>query len=337
MLRHKVMEKNVFIGIDVSKSKLDVTFILKGNIENARHFQVSNNTKGFQALIQRIRNISTEQSSWLFCFENTGIYSISLACFLSDKAIDFCHESALRIKRSLGIKRGKNDKLDSKEIAEYAYVQREKIKLTTMAQQELQELKLLISYRERLLRQKNALLVAAKEGYECFENDTTKFILDDSKEIIAQYEGKLKNVEREMKKLIEKDEELNNNFKLATSVIGISLIVGSYMLVQTNNFTQFNQRQYACHAGIAPYENSSGTDIPQQKRTSKMADKRIKALLTNAALNARMHDPQIKLYYNRKINEGKNKFCVLNAVRFKLVSRVFATVKRGTPYIKIAH
>lgn len=50
MLRYKVMEKNVFIGIDVSK--LNVTVILKGNIENVRHFQVSNNTKGFQAFIQ---------------------------------------------------------------------------------------------------------------------------------------------------------------------------------------------------------------------------------------------------------------------------------------------
>jgi transposase len=331
------MEKNVFIGIDVSKSKLDVTFILNGNLEKAGYFQVRNNKKGFQELLQRMTGINQEKSLWLFCFENTGVYSVSLACFLSEQNVDFCHESALRIKRSLGIKRGKNDKLDSKEIAEYAYIHREKLKLTTNIRQELQELKVLISYRERLMKQKNALLVAAKEAYECFENETTKFILDDSEELIPQYEKKIKNVERKMLKLIEKDEKLNNNFKLATSVVGISLIVGSYMLVQTNNFTQFNQRQYACHAGVAPYENSSGTDVPQQKRTSKMADGKIKALLTNAALNAKTFDPQLKLYYHRKIKEGKNKFCVLNAIRFKLISRVFASVKRGTPYVRMAH
>lgn len=337
MLRFKVMEKKVFIGIDVSKSKLDVTFILSGNLEKPGYFQVGNSIKGFQKLLQRIKEINLDETSWLFCFENTGIYSISLACFLSENSINFCHESALRIKRSLGIKRGKNDKLDSREIAEYAYIQREKLRLTTMVKQELQELKILISYRERLIKQKNALLVAAKEAYECFGNETTKFILDDSEELIPQYERKIKNVEREMVKLIEKDENLIRNFTLATSVVGISLIVGSYMLVQTNNFTQFNQRQYACHAGIAPYEHSSGTDIPQQRKTSKMADKKIKALLTNAALNAKTYDPQIRHYYNRKIKEGKNKFCVLNAIRFKLVSRVFATVNRGTPYIKMAH
>ncbi len=140
-----------------------------------------------------------------------------------------------------------------------------------------------------------------------------------------------------MIKIIEKDEKLNENFTLATSVVGISLIVGSYMLVQTNNFSQFNQREYACHAGVAPFENSSGTDTPQKRKTNKMADKKIKALLTNAALSAKEHDPQIKQYYTRKIKEGKNKYCVLNAVRFKLISRVFATVNRGTPYVKMAH
>lgn len=336
MLQYKVMEKKVFIGIDVSKSKLDVTYF-NGNLESTGYFQVRNNTKGFQELLQRMTAINQEIGLCLFCFENTGVYSISLACFLSDRHIDFCHESALRIKRSLGIKRGKNDKLDSKEIAEYAYIHREKLKLTTIIRQELQELKALISYRERLIKQKNALLVAAREAYECFENETTKFILDDSEELIPRYEEKIKNVERQMLKLIEKDEKLNNNFKLATSVVGISLIVGSYILVTTNNFTQFNQRQYACHAGVAPYENSSGTDVPQQKRTSKMADGKIKALLTNAALNAKTFDPQLRLYYNRKIKEGKNKFCVLNAIRFKLISRVFASVKRGTPYVKMAH
>lgn len=331
------MEKKVFIGIDVSKLKLDVSFLVDGDIGNVQHFIVGNSSKGFQQMQNKLSKLGHGIGSMLFCFENTGVYSIGLAFYLSETGIDFCHESALRIKRSLGIKRGKNDKLDSKEIAGYAYTHRDKLRLSTILGQELQELKILLSYRERLMKQKNALLVSAREAYECFENETTKFILDDSNELIPQYEKKIENVEREMKRLIEKDEKLKQNFTLATSVVGISLIVGSYMLVQTNNFTRFNQREYACHAGIAPFENSSGKDVPQKRKTSKMADRKIKPLLTNAALSARQHDPQIKHYYNRKIKEGKNKFCVLNAVRFKLVSRVFSTVKRGTPYVKMAH
>lgn len=331
------MKKKIFIGIDVSKSKLDVAIIIERDPQRINHFIVNNNLKGFKKLLGKLGDFCPESNLWLLCFENTGIYSTSLACFLGEAGIDFCHESALRIKRSLGIKRGKNDKLDSKEIAGYTYLFREKLKLTNYPQKQLQKLKLLLTYRDRLLRQKNALLVAAREGYECFENDTTKFILDDSQELIARYGPKIKKTEGEMKKIIKGDQALSKNFAMATSVVGVSLIIGSYMLVQTNNFTSHNQREYACHAGVAPYEHSSGTNITKAKKTSKMADKKIKALLTNGAYSAIQNDPQIRLYYKRKIAEGKNEYCALNAVRFKLISRVFATVKRGTPYVKMAH
>jgi transposase len=338
IVKFKIMKKKLFIGIDVSKKKLDVSFHLNGDLNQMKHFIVSNNEKGFKQFIGRIKELTDiEVDSWLICFENTGVYSMGLALFLSEMEISFCEDSSLRIKRSLGIKREKNDKLDSKQIAEYAYLFQAKLKLTVIAKKELKQLKVLLSYRERLQRQKHALEVSSKEGYAFFQNETTKFVLDDSRDLIDQYEQKIKNVEAEIDKLIRNDAELKTNYKMATSVVGIGLIITSYMLVQTNNFTSFNPREYACHAGVAPFENSSGTSMPQQGKTSKMANKKIKALLTSGAQSAVQHDPQLKLYYRRKINEGKNQYCALNAVRFKLIARVFATVKRGTPYVKMAH
>jgi hypothetical protein len=62
----------------------------------------------------------------------------------------------------------------------------------------------------------------------------------------------------------------------------------------------------------------------------------MKALLSNAAASAVQHDPQLRAYYHRKLDEGKDKMVVLNAVRAKLINRVFATVSRGTPYVPIA-
>ena len=52
-----------------------------------------------------------------------------------------------------------------------------------------------------------------------------------------------------------------------------------------------------------------------------------------AALTAIKTDGQIALYYNRKIKEGKNPMLVLNNIRNKLVARIFATIKRQTPYV----
>jgi transposase len=331
------MKKKVFIGIDVSKSKLDVTYCIGDNLQAYSHFIVSNNPKGFIQILKRLNKLEGDHDLWLVCFEDTGLYSIGLALFFQEQGIDFCQESALRIKLSMGIKRGKNDKLDSREIAQYAYTHKEKLRLTDMPKERLLELKVLLSYRDRLLKQKNALLVAARESYECFGNETTQFILEDSQEIIAQYNQKLKDIERRIKEYIQDDEELRQNYDLATSVVGVGPIIIAYMLVQTNNFRLYNPREYACHTGVAPHEHSSGTDLPLRRTTSKMANKKMKTLLTNGANSAIMYDPQLKLYHSRKVKEGKNKYSVLNAVRFKLIARVFSVVKRGTPYVKMAH
>ena len=107
------------------------------------------------------------------------------------------------------------------------------------------------------------------------------------------------------------------------------------MLVTTNNFTSFeNGRQYACYSGIAPFENSSGNYLGKTK-VSHLANKRIKTLLSNGANSAYKCDPEIQAYYRRKINEGKPHSLVINSIKCKLVNRIFAVVKRGTPYVNI--
>jgi len=51
-----------------------------------------------------------------------------------------------------------------------------------------------------------------------------------------------------------------------------------------------------------------------------------------ASMNAVVHNPELKEYYKRKKEEGKDKMKILNAVRNKLLHRIVAVVKRGTPY-----
>ena len=105
------------------------------------------------------------------------------------------------------------------------------------------------------------------------------------------------------------------------------------MLVTTNNFTSFeNGRKYACYTGIAPFENSSGK-YQGKTKVSHLANKRVKVLLSNGANSARKWDPELRAYYARKIDEGKEHKLVINSIRCKMVNRVFAVVKRETPYV----
>ena len=58
----------------------------------------------------------------------------------------------------------------------------------------------------------------------------------------------------------------------------------------------------------------------------------MKSLLSNSMATAILHDPDIAKYYKRKIEEGKKPGVVVNAVKNKIVHRVFAVIKRKTPY-----
>ena len=107
-----------------------------------------------------------------------------------------------------------------------------------------------------------------------------------------------------------------------------------YLIIATKGFTAFkNWRQFACYSGVAPFEHSSGSSVKGRTRVNHMADKKMKSLLQMCAMTTLKYDPQLKEYYTKKKAEGKNSMLVLNNIRSKLISRVFAVINRQTPYI----
>ncbi|KAA6316924.1 hypothetical protein EZS27_032839 [termite gut metagenome] len=99
------------------------------------------------------------------------------------------------------------------------------------------------------------------------------------------------------------------------------------------NFT--DARKFCCHAGLAPFSYTSGSSIHSRNRVSQRAEKSIKALLHMGALTAatRMEE-ELHECYMKKVAEGKNKMSVLNAVRAKLVHRMFAVIRNNKFYEK---
>ena len=114
------------IGIDVSKLTLDI-YVRTTNV----HKQFSNDTKGFKQLITWLskQRINLDQS--LFCFEHTGWYCLMLSYFLFENNHRYCCVNAIEIKRSMGLKRGKSDKADAWEIANYAWLRRDDLTPST--------------------------------------------------------------------------------------------------------------------------------------------------------------------------------------------------------------
>lgn len=118
------------------------------------------------------------------------------------------------------------------------------------------------------------------------------------------------------------------------SVEGVGTVIAMNMIIATEAFTRFdNPRQFNCYVGVAPFSYTSGTSQHSCNRVSQRAVKYIKCLLHMAAVAiAHKKRGDLKTYFERKVAEGKNKMTVLNAVRAKLVARMFTVIRNNRIY-----
>jgi transposase len=325
------MEIKWFIGVDISKLFFDAAIYDKGESKGFQHSKFNNNPSGYKNFVKWLGKQGVILSSTLICMEHTGVYGIGLACFLEKKAL-YCVVNPLQIKRSMGLNRGKNDKIDAQGIARYCYLHREELKPSKLPSESLQSLRLLLTERTRIVKAAQIEKAVISELSQSMSMPSKTRI----QERLKRLSQDIKAVEKELLEIIESKEEIKKNYKLSTSVTGIGLVNALLMIVYSNNFEGIsNARSFACYSGIAPFEHTSGTSIRGKTRVSHLANKQIKSQLTNAARSAVIYDPEIKKYYKRKKDEGKEHGVIMNAIKFKLVSRVYATVKRGTPFVTL--
>lgn len=320
-------------GIDVSKLKLDVNFLLTNDPAHTNHFIVKNNKKGLQELLNRLNKLKIDLKQVLFSYEDTGVYSMPLCYFLTKQGLDYWMIPAIEIKRSKGISRGKTDKSDSKDIAFYALSHQHKLKLGSIPVETLQKLKVLFSEREKVTKAIR-MFERTSENINYLPKKVLSDVLKINTSTIKKLKSSLKKIEEKMQELISQSEDLKAKDSLIQSIPGVGPQTSIYLLLVTKGFTVFdNSRQLACYGGVAPFEYSSGTSVRGRTKVSHLADKKLKSLLNMCALNTKTWDHEIKQYYERKVAEGKPKMLILNNIRNKILGRVFAVVNRGTPYV----
>jgi transposase len=323
------MKKEV-LGIDISKLTIDLYLHV-----NQSHELFNNNPAGFRKLISWLKKKKIILKDLIICFEHTGMYSFELANFLTIKNIDYVMESAIQIKRSMGIVRGKNDKIDAQRIADYAYRRRDKLEFSVLPSKMIYKIQKLLSLRETMVKQRAGYKVTVQENSRILVKSEYKCFFETQNKLVKSLTTQICKVEEEIKLIIASDFKLENTYNLITSISGVGFIVAAYFISTTSCFTKFkNGRKYACYCGTAPFEYSSGTSIHFKTRVNPMANKKMKSLLNMSARSAITCDPELKEYYHRKVEQGKNKMSTLNIIRNKIIHRVFAVVNRGTPYVE---
>ena len=324
------MKTNEIIGIDVSKLLIDVCIYSKQIVQ-----QFENNKLGFKLMLKWVfKNSSFSKEETMFVFEHTGMYSHLLSVFLTEEKSLFFIASGLEIKRSIGIVRGKNDQIDAKRIAQYGYRLRNELKPCNLSNNSILKLKSLLSLRTKLNKQRASFKVTLKEQKTIYKAKEYKIIFEIQQKMINELTKQIDKINIAMQSIIDNSFELKKTYNLVTSVKGIGMQTAITIIVFTDNFSKFeNWRKFASYCGIAPFPYQSGTSIKGRTKVSHLANKKLKAIINMCAISAIQHNPEMKVYYQKRVLEGKSKMSTINIIRNKLIARVFAVVKRQTPYV----
>jgi transposase len=327
MPKNKAMQNlQHIIGADLSKKTIDLFF--------RSHLKISNNIVGFTEMIRWLKQQSINRSKVLIVMEHTGLYSFCFEDFLHKHYIAFTKVPALEIKKSMGMTRGKTDKIDARRIARYGYEKRDILTPEPEKSRELQRLQLLHATRERLVKHKAAMLNALEEYHNIGIASKDPIMLCQIR-MVQQFEKEIKKIELEIDTLIDANPSIKQNQSLLMSIKGIGKVLSLETIIKTRNFTCFHSaRKFACFCGTAPFPYDSGTSIKKRTKVDHQADKRMKTLLDLSAKTAIQYDKELKEYYLRRTANGKSKMSTINIVRNKILYRMFAVVKRQTPFVE---
>jgi transposase len=322
-----------FIGIDISKGTFDLALIKDNNLLVVASDDFPNTSNGIVQLEGFLKNQGLDMQETLFCMEHTGIYCRLLSHYLTECKYYVWLEMPVKIIRSLGLQRGKNDKIDAKRIAEYACIKKDKAVLWEPPREVVMQINDLLTLRDRLVESRKSLKQPIKELIDTGFKDAARLIESRCKITLNAIDKEIKQIEKDLDNTINKDSNLKKLFGLATSVPGIGKITAMYLLYYTNEFKLYlNPKQLACYCGVAPFEHTSGTSVRGKSRVSPFANKKLKKLLHLVAMSTLGKDKDLTAYYVRKVSEGKGKMLVINAIRNKILHRLCAVIQRGTPY-----
>lgn len=320
-----------FIGIDVSKKTLDLS-VLKGK-DFEFHVQIDNSIDGLNDFLKLLKKQKINISNCLWCAENTGVYNEHLKKICETNEMFLWIEKPLQIIRSQGITRGKNDKIDSKRIALFAYKNQDTAVKWLSPRNIVIRIKRLISLRRNLMNNLKQVKLAVNE--KTFLGSDIELLCKSCELSVNALKQDVKNIEKEILKLIQEDAKLNHMYKLITSIDGIGMFTAVEVIISTNEFKNFdNAKKFACYCGVVPFDYSSGTSVFKKARVSPMANINLKTLLHMSALSSVAMQGEMREYFTRKVSEGKNKMSVLNAIRNKLILRIFAVIKKNQSYQK---
>lgn len=305
-----------YVGIDVSKKKLDVSITLDG-----KHYlsskQVDNNVKGFEVLEKWAYKHTKkyEICEIRYCIESTGIYSEKVSDFFLEKNyyVSVMNPALIKAYHSSLNLRTKTDKVDAKAIASYCAVV--KPKATPKTPGELREYRILVRHLDYLIRRR-----AEEKGH--IESARSSMVKDLTNQTISLYDQQIGKVMDNIEKHVQKYSKLKKNLLLLESIPGIGTKTAQMLVCELHiedGESKISKKAQTAHAGLAPAEKQSGSSVRGKTRLCKTGNPRLRKSLYFPAMTAIKYNPFVSEFYNRLLEKGKPKKVALIACMRKLL------------------
>lgn len=300
-----------YVGIDISKSKFDVR-----STESSKGVVYQYTPEGMKQFIQLLQQIQPK----LICLEATGGLERKLVALLHKHKFPVAVVNPRQIRDFARAKNrlAKTDQIDANTIMEFAQTMNPRI--TEPLIQAQQKMRDFTARRgqvcKQLLQERNRLGTAADKQVAKLINQSIRFL-----------EKQLKAIEKELKQLIDADEESRKRSKILQSVPGIAGTTAALLISELPELGSLNRKQISRLVGVAPTNRDSGT--LRGKRTIGGGRVRVRNGLYMPTVTALNHNPVIRTFYKRLVKNGKPKMVSLVAAMRKLLTILNTMVKEG--------
>jgi len=302
-----------FVGIDVSKDRLDVAVL-----PSEESWSTANQDEDIQSLVKRIRSLKPE----LIVLEATARLEMPLVGALAARGLPVAVVNPRQVRefaRASGIL-AKTDRIDAQVLARFGEKMRPEVR--PLKDKETQELTALMTRRRQLV----AMLVAEKSRLAAAPQAVRK----DIKTHIAWLERKLSKMNDHLADKIKNSPVWHEKDALLQSVPGVGPVLSTSLMADLPELGTLNRRQIAALVGVAPFNRDSGAF--RGKRCVWGGRGRLRSTLYMATLAATRSNPAIRTFYHRLCEAGKPRKVALTACMRKLLTILNAILKSQTPW-----
>lgn len=312
---------SAYVGIDVSKSTLDVAV---QDADKITHFQVANHPDGFQQLRERLAACDSIERIGL---EASGRYGEGLAhdLYAAGYAVSYINPKQIHDFAQVHLHYNKTDKQDAMLIARFCQLHQPALwqpaqPIQAQLQQQTRHLHTLETMRQQ---ERNRLQAGLNDA-------TVRALIQDHLDYLSTQIERLQHAIRD---LINQDPTYKHRHHLLTSIPGIAHKTAAVLLAEIGDIARFdNARQLAAWVGITPSHYQSGASVHRPSRISKQGNTHLRAALYMPALAARRWNPFCRHLAQRLQQRNKHGIAINIAVMRQLLHQVFGILKSGLPF-----